>query len=332
MNIDLIKEKIYATVMSHRLSGEGEYTRWLWQDKNGNRKLGINEYGCADAANILYTIGEFPADEKTRESFVRTLRGLQNPETGLFTEETHHFIHTTAHCTAALELFEAKPAYPFKALEKYATAEGVKGLLEELDWKGSPWNMSHRGAGIYAALVLGGRVDLEWQDAYFNWLWENSDPETGFWRAGCVKSGKAPVSHSLAGTFHYLFNHEYAKRPLRYPEKVIDSCIELYENNELQQTFGRQITFLEIDWVYCITRSMRQTPHRFEDCKRVLREFAQGYIGYLEALDEKTNEGFNDLHSLFGCTSCLAELQQALPGEIKSTKPFKLVLDRRPFI
>ena len=58
-NIDGIIEKIVRVVDSHKLENEGEYARWLWQNEKNNRELGINEYGCADAANILYTIGRF---------------------------------------------------------------------------------------------------------------------------------------------------------------------------------------------------------------------------------------------------------------------------------
>ena len=63
MNIDGLIGKLYATVKNHEL-GNGEFARWLWQNEKGNRKLGANEYGCADAANILYTIGRFPTGEK----------------------------------------------------------------------------------------------------------------------------------------------------------------------------------------------------------------------------------------------------------------------------
>ena len=52
MNADSIVAKIERTVQAHRLS-EGAYSRYLWQDEAGSRKMGVNEYGCADAANIL---------------------------------------------------------------------------------------------------------------------------------------------------------------------------------------------------------------------------------------------------------------------------------------
>ncbi|MBQ8525617.1 MAG: hypothetical protein IJ460_02695 [Clostridia bacterium] len=316
--------------MAHQLR-EGEFACWLWQDENNSRELGINEYGCADAANLLYTIGEFPSSAENRSKWISALQGLQNPDNGLFTEATHHPIHTTAHCIAALELFDVKPLYPLNGLSQYATPEGLIGLLESLDWVGDPWDMSHRGAGIYAAMKLSGSVDDKWCETYFDWLWENADEKTGFWRKGAVDGDSPYVAH-MAGTFHYLFNHEYARKPLRYPDKVIDTCLELYTKNDLTADFGRRFGFAEVDWVYCITRASRQTPHRYEECRKALISFAKDYIDYINSIDAMTDDGFNDLHGLFGTSCCLAELQQALPGMIRSSKPLKLVLDRRPFI
>ena len=66
MNIDSLREKISAVVRAHAL-GDGAYARWLWQNAAGDRELGANEYGIADAANILYTIGGFPNGEKREQ-------------------------------------------------------------------------------------------------------------------------------------------------------------------------------------------------------------------------------------------------------------------------
>ena len=71
------------TVESHYL-GNGAYCRWLWQNEQGTRRLGINEYGCADAANILYSINEFVFSEDERAQRIAALRGMQDPETGLY--------------------------------------------------------------------------------------------------------------------------------------------------------------------------------------------------------------------------------------------------------
>ena len=118
INLDSFIAQTLQCVQKHNLGKPGEYARWLWGE---NRKLGLNEYGCADAANILYSIGSFPSAPEERAAWIQTLQSLQNAETGLYSEPTHHTIHTTAHCTAALELFDAKPLYKCFALEKYTT-------------------------------------------------------------------------------------------------------------------------------------------------------------------------------------------------------------------
>lgn len=332
------------TVANHELAQKGAYCRWLWQDKKGTRELGINEYGCADAMNILYTINDFCCDEETRCARISVLQSLQDKETGMFREATHHTIHTTAHCTAALELFDARPLYPIKELHKYYDKDALYALFDSLDWN-NPWPQSHQGAGVYAALVNAGEMTEEFQKNYFDWFYENADPTTGFWRKGYAE--RAPysnVSHPngndspdtafayMAGGFHYMFNHEYAKMPMRYPDKIIDTCINMYTNGGIRDNFGKKVDFLEIDWVFCMSRASRQTSHRFDEVKNYLMDFAEKYVDYLLNLDYKKDDFFNDLHMLFGCVCALAELQTALPGVIITEKPLRLVLDRRPFI
>lgn len=333
-------------VVRNHSMGDGKYRRWIWQNAAGTRELGVNEYGCADASNILYMAGSFPADEADRRAHYTAMQALQNKDTGMFVEATHHTIHTTAHVIAALELYDQKGLYPLTALEYLKDRQALESFLDALPWAEDPWLGSHRGAGLYAAMVLNGEVDTTWQSWYFAWLYDNADPQSGFWRKGAVQAQIKPLFHHLAGSFHYMFNHEYAHMPLRYPDKVIDSCIELLnkyvlgsENtgkamdyNNRWESYGRSISFAEIDWVFCLTRAMRQSGHRFDEGKEALRKFADVYLDYLNNLDRIHDDDFNDLHQLFGCVCALAELQSALPGYIKTQKPLKLVLDRRPFI
>ena len=327
---------IEASVAGHNLGRPGAYCRWMWQapGMEDGRDLGLNPYGCADAANILYSIGQFPAAAAERQAWVETLQSMQNPTSGMFHETTHHPIHTTAHCLAALELFEARPLRPLRALAELHGSNELIDFLEHLNWRDNPWNESHRGAGIYAALTLAGEVNLEWQDLYFAWLWEEADPHTGFWRKehlGLLShSGTLSVFPHLAGSFHYLFNHEYAHRPLRYPAAMVDTCLALFYEGDFP--IGLHISFAEIDWVYCLTRALRQSGHRFKETRQALYEFAARYMEFLLGIDPQRDDAFNDLHLLFGMVCCLAELQQAIPGLLRVQRPLKLVLDRRPFI
>jgi hypothetical protein len=126
--------------------------------------------------------------------------------------------------------------------------------------------------------------------------------------------------------------HEYAKMPLRYPERVIDSCIRMFTENGLPENFAKKRNFIEVDWLFCLTRAGRQTAYRYEERMALIEEFAKKYCAYMLSIDYEKDEGFNDLHMLFGACCALAELQTALPGKIITEKPLRLVLDRRPFI
>ena len=330
MNLDSIAQKAKATVDSHDLGG-GAYARWLVQNPQGDRNLGTNEYGCADAANIYYTIGMFWRDPKQRQERAEALQNLQDSTTGLFAEPTHHPIHTTAHCTAALDLFDTLPKYPLYALEKYQNKEELYHMLDTLNWESNPWQNSHQGAGLYAAFLNADSAPLEWQNWYFQWLWDHCDPQYGMSKAGTIQTGGAPPVHHMCGWFHYLFNHNYAKRAFPYPEKLIDSCIDMYTKGNMYAPFGRMMGFMEIDWVFCLNRSSHHTTHRREEIQAVLQDFAKGYLRYLDELPQD-DDGWNDLHMLFGAMCAVSELQIALPGKLTSTRPWRNVLDRRPFI
>ena len=290
-------------------------------------------YGCADAANILYTVGRFPRDAQQRQRFVDAINGLQDDD-GMWREATHHEIHTTAHCIAALELFDAPPARPPLALRELCDPDRMAQFLDDLDWRDNPWPASHRGAGLHAALVLSGMADRTWRDRYIGWLTDNADPQTGLWRRGDVapieRLGIDTVFPHLAGTFHYLFALEYERAPLAHPGAMIETCLRLRTEDPFP--LGKTVGFAEIDWVYCLNRAGRQTSHRDDARRQALAAFARDYGAFLNDPPAAEADKLNDLHFLFGVTCALAELQTALPGMIRTEHPLRLVLDRRPFI
>ena len=83
-------------VSAHAGTTPGEYHRVLKPSDDKSIKTGVTAYGCADAACILYTLDELPADTAVRESWIEAIRRFQNPKTGLFEDGSHHEIHTTA--------------------------------------------------------------------------------------------------------------------------------------------------------------------------------------------------------------------------------------------
>jgi hypothetical protein len=328
-----IVEAALRTVEQARLA-PGRYARYLGKSRSSKAHgAEINPYGCADAANILYTLGHFSREPGERAEAVKALQEMQDPTTGLFKEATHHTFHTTAHCVAALELFDTGPSRPLTGLHFLREPGALEKYLDQLNWLKLPWQASHEGAGLFAALAIAGEVTPTWEDRYFSWLWNEEDPVTGYWRRGYQAADgpdATPLFHHLAGSFHYLFNHEHARRPLRYPEAMIDSTLRI--RAEKLWKFAETQGFAEIDWVYCLTRPLRQTGHREKEVKAALQEFAIVYANFLRETVAKNPVPFEDLHNLFGVVCALAELQAALPGLYRTARPLHLVLDRRPFI
>ncbi len=325
---DLLKE-YRDCVARHNLGKPGHYCRFTAGER---ADFSINEYGVADAANILYTLGDFAEPITHRDQWVQVLQGMQDPKTGMFHEATHYPEHTTAHCSAALELFDARPLYPCTALEEFKDINRFYEYMENnVRWADDPWTDSHLGAGIFVSMVNTDMVDLDWKNGYFKWFWDNTDPETGFPIYKPEVNRKQKNYKYMAGAFHYFFNHESEHRPMRYPEKVIDTCLDMMETRD--GTFVLHCNFIDVDVVYCLSRAMRQSPHRFYEAKAILEKYAEDFLDMLlNRTDYQNDIYFNDLHALFGSICCLAELQSALPGKIISSKPLKLVLDRRPFI
>lgn len=316
-------------VETHNLGRTGEYSRWITQDAKGSRDLGCTPYGSANAANILYTIGRLPDSFAEKEAFAKVLQGFQNPETGLFENPGNYATHTTAFVSGALYLLGAKPLYKAEAFRVYKSKDALFRLLDEIDWAKDPWLGSHIGAGIYASMVLTGTGDDQWEDAYFDWLSANADHETGLWKKGALTG--APKFHYLAATFHYVFNHEYARRAFPYPRALLDTCIAAYHNGDCID-FSKDLGWPDIDLAYLLARVQRRAGTRYEETQQILHEIADGLISQLLRMDPATDEKLNDLNTLFAIVCALAVLQDALPGYIRTSRPLKLVLDVRPFL
>jgi len=217
------------------------------------------------------------------------------------------------------------------------TLDELVSFMNGLNWHTEPWSESQKGSGIYASLVLSDSVSEQWEEWYFNWLWEQEDPSTGLWKKGAIvdeESGArgAPLFHHLAGSFHYLFNVDYRKRRLRYPNKLVDTCLSLYQNGHLPLSTDR-FSFYEIDWLYSFLSVINQTEHRKSECVSVVQAISEQFLSFIADMGEASvEEAYDDLHTLCGAVCALALVQSVLPNQVECDRKLLKVLDRRPFI
>ncbi|GAA1840873.1 hypothetical protein ACFFOM_05530 [Microlunatus capsulatus] len=314
----------------YALEGTGRYARHLHR---ADVEAGVPDaYGCADAAGILYMLGALPAGADERAAWVESLRSFQDPTSGVFADRTHSDLHTTAQVTAALELFDARPAHPLAVLAPVLEPAAVAGFLDGLDWD-HPWPSSHDGAGAAAALAITGEAGPAWFDAYFAWLDAEADAATGLWRRGRMLPAQEwpGLFSNLGGSFHYHFLYDYFRRPWPHPERVLETCLTLLHDSAaaIAET---SVGFAEIDLVYCLSRARRQTDVHFRAAGEALELLADRVAALLGDPGYLGSDATDDVHVTFGAVCTVAELQRALPGSIATPVPLRLVLDRRPFI
>lgn len=283
-------------------------------------------YDVANIVNILYTTGKLTDLDVEKAELTSKIQSFQNPDSGLFVNEGNYETHTTAFAAGALNLLDAKPKYKATGFEKYLDKAALFELMDSINWAKEPWLGAHLGAGIYGSMLMTYTADEHWEDYYFEWLDSNVDPVTGLWKKDALEG--APRFHYLASTFHYIFNYEYAKRALPYPSELLNTCIDAYRNGDCMD-FATEIGWPDIDFTYMLAKACRRSGMRFEETHAILKEIADGLINQLLVLPD---DKLDNLHTMFAVLCALAVLQDELPGYIKTPKPLKLVLDRRPFL
>lgn len=331
LDVEPILQAARDAVHGCRLHVDGAYRRYVLPPR-GTHSDAADPNGCADAACILYTLGEFPRYTGERQKFVHTLQSMQCPHSGLYMDGLHHPLHTTAHCIAALELFDSSALYPVQDLEPLTNSERMQRFLEALPWKEDPETAGHQAAAIYAILLLTEDTTAEWGDAFFHWVEDATEERTGFLRRGCVEpkeiGGQLTLLPYAQSFFNILTCYVAARRAHILPFKVLDTCLDMMELN--WALFCNQPGYNETVWITCMTRSNRIDTHRSEEVRQSLIHFA---VRYVESLNHHLEaEPFNDLHTVFAVVNALSELQISLPGLIGSDKPLRQVLDRRPFV
>ena len=200
--------------------------------------------------------------------------------------------------------------------------------LKFIEMKGS----GHYGAGVFCSLFLSRRLTPETKKTFFDWLSSNVDKKYGMSKEGGIDAKLAPMWLHMGDWFHFLFCYHGAREPFPCKERLIDTCIMMYENDLLSDSFGRGQRFLEIDWAFSLYRAVIQCGYRYDESMAILRRFAYDYANALISVDKQNDRAWNDIHLLFGAVCALSELQTAVPDVIRSDYPLRQVLDRRPFI
>ena len=314
----------------------------------GRNKISL--YGICDTVFNLFISNEIEHyfdihENESKEAWIEIIQSYQDPRTGWFKDRyfnykfrsplTGQWEHASAFATSALKLLKALPKYDFKITKKLDTKKKVENWLKKVpEWGLFYWPGSHRGGGIgaiFATLGENSYPQINFFDWYFDWLDKNADPEIGFWRLGWNhKFKKRLTKHELGGAIHYYWIYVFMDRPIPYPEKIIDSTLQLQNDIGL---WDNEVSYcIDLDAIFSLLRCQNQVNgYRKADITKAIIK----YLDYtIKSLNDKTflfNHYINT-HKLTGCLGAIAEIYKFFPELFEPSVKLIQSLDITPWI
>lgn len=172
----------------------------------------------------------------------------------------------------SLRAINQLPKYEFKFYRPFIGEGKISEYLEKMPWTRSPW-----GAGgwvdavatmISLNLLQGHQEYQTVLDEIFIWLEQTQNPKNGLWGEASVQGLEGQINgtyHLLRGTWFFY------DRDVSYPEKIIDSVIELLTTNTLFEE-GKGEGCHDLDTFYLLVRVHRQIPsYRRHELQELLK-------------------------------------------------------------
>lgn len=198
---------------------------------------------------------------------------------------------TTTICQQALDALSAPPP-PLRDWDSdHRLKDGVTAYFDSLSWR-DPWMDSNPVMFLLSQLCHDAdRHDrpelLNHVDAALDWLDAHQSPATGLWQG----PHEVSLVNAMAATFHFTFFYLYRGRPLKFVERIIDSCLSLQRSHGLFSE-GNVIgqTCLDYDAIDLLAKASTVTAYRRADIQQCMASAYQSLLG----LQSTEDGGFAD--------------------------------------
>lgn len=193
---------------------------------------------------------------------------------------------TTTLCQQALDALSAKPPPPRNWESDHRVKRGISHYFEELDWHDA-WMDSNPVMFVLSQLCHDAERHqqpelLNYVDNALDWLDNHQSPNTGLWRG----PHEVSLVNAMAATFHFTFFYLYRGRPIKYLEKIIDSCLSLQRPHGLfsgGSVVGQ--TCLDFDAIDLLAKASTMTDYREKDVKHSMNLAYKSLLRLHNSLD-----------------------------------------------
>ena len=150
------------------------------------------------------------------------------------------------------------------------------------------------------------------------------------WKYGLLHHKGQGNFWDLGAAFHYYFLYPRCGRSFQYPEKMVDSALQMQQRNGL---WFRDIPYCpDLDGIYTMVRASEQIQeYREADIRSAIEK-------YLDYVVPRINDRmylfqtYKETHKMTGLVATLAEIQRKYPEILQSPQPLRQILDTSLYI
>jgi glycosyltransferase involved in cell wall biosynthesis len=246
----------------------------------------ITLYSSCFAAMILHYSGMLSSFSETqKEQWVAYLNHWQDPVTGLYlgpeivpeelTSPIHDYTHVTMHLAAhvlpALNLLGGKSGHPLSFAHRFLDVNELSRWLETIDWRNA-WLEGNNLLFVLQFLIHlrdeEGRTEANHSlGVFFDWLDAEVDPATGLWGT----NGFCTPYHAMYGGYHQLLAYYYERRPVLFPDRLIDTVLSLQHQDGGFHPNGGGGACEDVDAVDILVNMYKRANYRHEDIRNALK-------------------------------------------------------------
>ncbi len=297
INLGKVRENLYA-VMDSFMVRPGPYGVYRLR-RTGEPEL----YATTGVAIARTVMGENFKETLTleqRQEWVDHINSYAKPDgTYISGIMGHSLFHRNGMVIGALGPLGGKQKYPVQLYEQFDEEHEIIPWLERINWV-NQWGGSHYFWGGMHCYSMSTKCTDRWRQLVFDWLDENLDPETGWWRKGV----ETDFANHLGGGAHIWPIYGHHGRRFPYPKKVIDSIID---NQKEQGNWWTGIgSYLDLDALYGLYYMKSQAPgYRTEDIEKTVDRYAKFFAENYEKLAGRKTVNTHQLLSLAGTAGLL---------------------------
>lgn len=257
-------------------------------------------YGSCYAAAVRFILRDLDITREERTQWFKFINSHQEPDTGAYNRGEPN-LHLFSWALRALNCLGGRPRHPAVFQRRWDDPEYLAQWLDGLDWS-KPWGTSIEAMHVgMPRASRGAEVTAEqkyWLDAYFKWLGDNQDPETGYWGTNFG----ADLGQGMGGTFHLLPIYYAQKRPVPNLRRIVDSTLSL--QNEKGCFMGG---YGDMDSLNMLRHAYEMDDYRRGDIQHAAELALQDVVGTHLA------DGCQSIHELLAYIEAIAQISPMLP-------------------